>query len=246
MPSAESIDRYRSRQASLEGKLDAALTRHFNGLDLSDPAAAKRDLMRFIPQLVERFGPVSAQLAVEWYQELMAASGDAGAFTPTPARSSLSAADMAASVESASGGLFSGNADEVLGYLVTDVGLWVQQQGRDTIEQNADREGASWARVPTGGKTCAWCLTLASRDAVYVSKKTALTAADGGRYHGHCDCQAVRIASSEDYPEEYLPDDYYAKYLAARKQAGSGDIKDIVAQMRTMYPDILTDGVHAH
>ncbi|RKW71756.1 VG15 protein [Galactobacter caseinivorans] len=246
MPSAESIDRYRSRQASLEGKLDAALTRHFNGLDLSDPAAAKRDLMRFIPQLVKRFGPVSAQLAVEWYQELMAASGDAGTFTPTPARSSLSAADMAASVESASGGLFDGDPSRVLGYLATYTGLWVQQQGRDTIRKNADREGVMWARVPRGAITCAWCLVLASRGADYVSENSARLASDGEPYHPKCDCQPVRIASKEDYPKGYLPDDWLDMYMEARKASGSGDIRDIASHMREMYPDILTDGVHAH
>jgi hypothetical protein len=87
---------------------------------------------------------------------------------------------------------------------------------------------------------------LASRDAVYVSEKSAGSRKGGDKYHGDCDCQIVRIGSADDYPSGYLPDDHYAMYQAARDEAGSGDIKDIAAAMRRLHPDIVNDGVHTH
>jgi hypothetical protein len=114
------------------------------------------------------------------------------------------------------------------------------------MANNAKREGVRWARVPTGKKTCSWCLILASRDAVYASEKSASTRSDGHRYHGKCDCVATRIAKASDYPTEYLPDDYYEMYQAARSDAKSGDIKDIAESFRRLRPDAVNDGVHTH
>jgi hypothetical protein len=131
----------------------------------------------------------------------------------------------------------------ILGSLLLAVDKYVKQPGRDTVAYNAKREGVRWARVPTGAKTCAWCLTLASRDAVYHSKASA--GGDGHHYHGDCDCQPVRIAKASDYPVGYLPDDYYSMYQSARNEAKSGDVSDIAAKMRELYPHRLTDG-HSH
>jgi hypothetical protein len=56
----------------------------------------------------------------------------------------------------------------------------------------------------------------------------------------------VRISKQSDYPSDYLPDDYAAKYQQARDAAGSGNIKDIAAAMRREFPDLVNDGVHTH
>ena len=68
----------------------------------------------------------------------------------------------------------------------------------ETIIANVGRDrdkGAMFARVPTGTETCAFCIMLASRGAVYHSRKTA---GEWRHFHRGCDCKVV--PSFEDDP----------------------------------------------
>ena len=61
----------------------------------------------------------------------------------------------------------------------------------ETIIANVGRDrdgGAMFARVPTGTETCAFCLMLASRGAVYHTRKTA---GEWRHFHRGCDCKVV-------------------------------------------------------
>ena len=61
----------------------------------------------------------------------------------------------------------------------------------ETIMDNVGRDkdkGARFARVPTGAETCTFCLMLASRGAVYRTRKTA---GEFRRFHRGCDCKVV-------------------------------------------------------
>lgn len=61
----------------------------------------------------------------------------------------------------------------------------------ETIIANVGRDrdkGARFARVPTGFETCTFCLMLASRGAVYHTRKTA---GEFKHFHRHCDCKVV-------------------------------------------------------
>lgn len=72
----------------------------------------------------------------------------------------------------------------------------------ETIIANVGRDrdkGAMFARVPTGFETCTFCLMLASRGAVYHSRKTA---GEWRHFHRGCDCKVV--PSFEDDPEAEL------------------------------------------
>lgn len=60
--------------------------------------------------------------------------------------------------------------------------------GNRTTKHNAIRNGLRYARVPSG-KACAFCLMLASRGFVYLSKISA--GKDKGHYHNHCNCAVV-------------------------------------------------------
>lgn len=60
-------------------------------------------------------------------------------------------------------------------------------------------KGAMFARVPTGFETCTFCLMLASRGAVYHSRKAA---GEFRHFHRNCDCKVV--PSFEDDPEAEL------------------------------------------
>lgn len=239
------LERFRTANADLSKLAQGALEGFFRSLDLSKPEAARDALLEFLPILTEQFGAMAATLAAEWYEELRAATGATGAFRVTTA-TGVPAAAVASHVRYLAGHLWTPTPEATLGGLMVAADKYVKQPGRETIARNAERERVRWARVPTGGNTCAWCLTLASRDAVYLTEMSASKAEDGRDYHGDCDCVATRIASIEDYPEGYDTEEMYQMYQLARDESGSGDIKDISAAMRRLFPDQLTDGVHAH
>lgn len=242
------LEPFRLANAELSRLVREALEAFFLSLDLTRPEEARDALLEFVPILTDQYGAVAATMAAEFYDELRAASGAAGRFTAVTAASVPTEA-VAANVRFLAGHLWTPNPLDMLGALQISADKYVKQPGRDTMASNAKREGVRYARVPTGDKTCAWCLMLASRDAIYFSRESAGDINEtgfGDGFHGFCDCAVVRIAKKSDYPEGYLPDNYYAMYMDARKAAGSGDTKEITAAFRRLYPDALTDGVHTH
>jgi hypothetical protein len=239
----DSIERFRKANASLSERTRRALEAFFLTLDFSKPEAARNALLEFLPALTGQYGEVAATLAADWYEELRGASGATGRFRAITAPS-VPAGAVEEKVRFLAGHLWTPEPMAMLGGLLIAADKYVKQPGRDTMASNARREGVRWARVPTGAKTCSWCLVLASRDAVYATKQSA--GGDGHRFHGACDCVATRIAKASDYPEGYLPDDYYAMYQAARNEAASGDMKDVAAAFRRLHPDGVTDAVHNH
>ena len=108
----------------------------------------------------------------------------------------------------------------------------VKQPYRSTFQDSAHASGAGWARVPSGATTCAFCLMLSSRGAVYRSDAVAKFGFSGKRYHGHCDCGVVLVRGPEDYPKGYDPAALFDSYDAARQQADSGDPKAILSALR--------------
>ena len=104
----------------------------------------------------------------------------------------------------------------------------IMKPARETIVRSAGRDPARarWARIPQG-VTCAFCLVMASRGAVYLTEQSA----GGGpgedmfKYHNWCDCQPTPFWSGDPYPESYDPDALERKYLDARAAAGSPSLK---------------------
>ncbi|WIY84324.1 hypothetical protein [Propionimicrobium sp. PCR01-08-3] len=119
-----------------------------------------------------------------------------------------------------------------LGNMLVLLDELVKQPYRSTLQDSAIKSGAGWARVPTGAETCEFCILLASRGAVYSSKRVTIYGFSGKRYHGDCDCTPALVRGPEDYPRGYNPDDLYDRYDAATSAAGRNDVKDILAQMR--------------
>lgn len=112
-----------------------------------------------------------------------------------------------------------------------------KNHAHQTMVDNARKNKVKFARVPAGAKTCAFCMMLASRGFVYVSKQTA---GEMMQFHNDCDCQI--IAGVEDV-EGYDPESLQDQYLESRKRVEEADkadkdantTKDILAQMRKDY-----------
>ena len=71
----------------------------------------------------------------------------------------------------------------------------------ETIIANVGRDrdkGARFARVPTGLETCTFCLMLASRGAVYHTRKSA---GEWKHFHRGCDCKVVPSFERDPYAE---------------------------------------------
>ncbi len=238
------IERFRTANATLSQLVAGELESFFGSLNLSRPDLARNALLEFVPLLVDQYGPVAATLAADWYDETRAASGAARAFRAQVEKSAIPASAVESKVRYLAGHLWTPTPESMLGGLLLAADKYVKQPGRDTIASNAKREGVRWARVPTGAKTCAFCLLLASRDAAYHSKQSA--GGNGNRFHGACDCVITRIAKGDEYPHGYLPNDAYDMYQTARDHSGSNDIRDIASSMRELYPDHLSDGLVSH
>lgn len=239
------LEDFRAANAALSTQVQSALEAFVRSLDLTKPDLVRDALLEYVPLLTSQYGQVAATLAAEWYEQLRVTSGVAGSFTALTAASVPDAA-VAAQVRYLAGHLWTPEPEKIITPLLVAADKYVKQPGRETISSNAEREGPGvyWARVPTGPSTCSFCLVLASRDAVYTSKKAATSRrADGDRYHGFCDCVPVPLRSFDDYPEGYDPDEYYRMYEVARDEAGSGDIKDIAAAFRRTFPTYVNDAV---
>ena len=261
----QAIEELRSAQGELSRLVRGQLEALFGSLDLSDPTAARNLLLELVPELVHQYGAVAETIARDWYEEHRADAGLTGAYRVEAPPPSITTERVQSKVRYEAGKLWTPTPGDMLAGLAVAVDKYVKQPGRDLIQHNAEREGARWARVPTGAKTCAWCLILASRDAVYLSKRSA---GDRGRgvgddFHGKCDCEVVMIGRDDDYPEGYLPNDIYDKYdiavdIARRDPEvkafvdtlDPGDknaqLKAVAFAMRRHFPELVNDGVHAH
>lgn len=238
------LEEYRYQQGILEASVFEVMRLLVSRVIHRGPEQVREMIIAVQPSLVELYGEVAAELAVEFYRTSLP---DGSTFIPLPAPVTKSTGEaLEKSARYHAGALFDGDTDQAIDAMISSATKHIRDRGRETMVYNAEREGVGWARVPRGAKTCAWCLALASRGAVYASKKTASAGktSDDHSYHAHCDCEVVRIGADESYPMEYLPDEALDMWERARDQADEpGDIKSVLAQMRRLYPQAVTDGV---
>lgn len=114
--------------------------------------------------------------------------------------------------------------------------------------QNAVRDGAEWAWVPSGD-SCAFCIALASRGWETASQK-ALKGNHAQHIHANCDCTyAIRFDGESKY-ESYNPDKYkeiydnasdgnsYEKINAIRREKYKLNKDEINASKRINYESL--------
>lgn len=231
--------------------------------DPSDAIAVRALVAEAMPGLVAKYGEIAATVAADFYDEMRLQAGVPGGFTARVATPAVTD-EVVRNSRWAIGPVFSEKPDgaAALGRLGQVVDRMAMQQGRDTISQSvkADPSKPRWARVPSGPETCAFCLTMASRGAVYTSSVTASAvgvgpgrgrprgyippgygSGGGGKrrplgeaYHAGCDCTATPIFGGQSYPEGYNPDALYEQYAEARLAARSGDLREILSQLRKL------------
>lgn len=155
--------------------------------------------------LATKYGEASAALSAEMY-DAMAALERAAVPAAIPAETA-SYNTVAKTVQGVK--KQSENAD----MMANAIGRLVKQAGADTTLQNALRDGAQFAWIPSGD-TCAFCLTLASNDWKYASKKT-IKNGHAEHIHANCDCTYAVRFNEETTVEGYEPKKYLAMYKNA-------------------------------
>lgn len=176
-------------QAGLALILEREVAAAWPALDVNRLKATKPGLIALLVQLINRYGPASATLAVRFYQQQRQAAGIAGRFTVRPAEPPP-LAQVKATVDWATKDLWGSNPDlqAALTNLTGAVETLVLDQGRDTIinATKTDRKAIGWARIPEPG-ACYFCAMLATRGAVY--KRDTATF----QPHDHCRCHAEPV-----------------------------------------------------
>ena len=147
------------------------------------------------------YGESAASIACEFYDAVAAAS-NANIPSAEPAPT--------ATYQEVAKAIRGTGKSENLDLMANSIGRLVKMAGVDTTMQNALRDGAEWAWIPSGD-TCAFCLVLASRGWQRASKK-AIKGGHAEHIHANCDCTyAVRFnreTNVEGYDQTLFLDIY--------------------------------------
>lgn len=167
------------------------------------------------------FGEAAAAIACEFYDAVAEASN-----ANVPAAVPAATATFAEVAKSIRGTGKSGNVD----LMANSVGRLVKMAGVDTTMQNAIRDRAEWAWIPRGD-TCAFCLTLASRDWQPASRKS-LKNGHAEHIHANCDCTYAVRFDRDTNVEGYEPKSYLEFYKSAE---GTKPEDKINSMRQTLY-----------
>lgn len=233
MATMAQVNTVRLAQRTLSNRAKSAVRALWADVRGASPETVRNVFLDAMPQIVGTYGAASAEVAAEYFEQLTGYSAEP-ADGPNDDQ-------VQAQTRYRAGGLWTPSPEDALGGFLVDTDKFVKAFGRNTIYENGDRRGVRYARIPSGGKTCAFCMVLASRDAVYLTRQSA--GGFGNEYHGDCDCQVTPVRDRSDLPDGYDTDELYAVYQNAADEAGSGDLKDIVATARRQNPSMFTDGV---
>ena len=152
-------------------------------------------------RLATRYGEAAGAAACEMYDAIAAATGH----NVPPADPAVTATFQ--ETAKAIRGTIKNQSERVV---PSTVGRLVKQVGADTMLQNAARDGAQFAWVPSGD-TCPFCIMLASNGWQNISKK-AMKRGHAEHIHANCDCMYAVRFSERDGVAGYDPDQYKEIY----------------------------------
>jgi hypothetical protein len=199
-------NRYLVKLRNLSSKASDELIKFIqNGHDpYADPSVTK-EVIDYAYALATKYGEGAGALASEMYDALAELSGKVlppAVPAPTAKYGEVAKAVYGTKLQSSDPNV-----------MANAIGRMVKLAGVDTMQQNALRDGAEWAWIPSGD-TCAFCLTLASRGWQRASKE-AIKNGHAEHVHANCDCTyAIRFSSDVDV-EGYDPEALKTMYNEA-------------------------------
>jgi hypothetical protein len=206
MPSQDEVDGFQAiigRLAALAGDTAATIMREIDEAERAD----------VYPAAVEPFLDASSLISAEWYNGLSDAPFTAEPAPVADAETLRYKTDWAATEPDPPQALK--DATDRL----------VFSASRDTVVDNAEREGVRYARHASED-ACPWCSILAMRGPVYHSADTAT------KSHDACKCVAVPVRDGDSYDEPEYVEGWRSEYQNARDETGSKNMDDIVNSMR--------------
>ena len=138
---------------------------------------------------VQTYGDAAASLAAQWYDGQAAAAG--AGLQSAVAGYALDAGKVDAVARYQAGKLVAGDAAGFARACGEYASNAVTRALNDTVAANVKRDKAKrvrFARIPSGGEACPFCLMLAGRGAVYHTRKTA---GEFSHFHRNCKCRVV-------------------------------------------------------
>lgn len=206
---------------SLSDKAAEAMAKEANRLKNEGVSAevAAAQLIDYAYAIATKYGEGSAAMACEMYDAIAALNG-----ANVPPAMPAEPATRWETTKAVRGTLLMN--EEVM---PAAVGRLVKLAGVDTIQQNAIRDGAEWAWIPSGD-SCAFCRMLASNGWQKASVK-AIKNGHAQHIHNNCDCTYAVRFDGKSTVSGYDPDALYEEYRQARDEAGSGKTRDIVNAM---------------
>lgn len=169
--------------------------------DISTADEARDALSDVLPSLIEVYGVAAAALAADWYSDARERAAVRGAFSPVLAnvkpQGGVSLAKWAV------GPMYQAEPDILRTRTIVRGGLQLRiaDAARYTVAGSAvaDPSAQGWQRAGDGN-SCAFCLMLISRAAVYRESSADFAS------HDHCGCMAVPAWSGEPVPvKPYTP-----------------------------------------
>lgn len=239
--STQDWKRYINRLAQINTKASSLMSEWVAKNGFSDTEA----LISYAHALATKYGEGSAELACQMYDAIAEMEG-ASVMAAVPAPT----ATYQETAKAINGSLLRSDSGQLL---ESTVARLVKQPAADTMLQNARRDGAQFAWIPSGD-TCPFCITLASRGWQYQSKN-ANKNGHAEHIHANCDCQyAIRFNSNtniEGYDPDALLEQYNSftgspkdKINAMRRENYAANKDKINAQKREAYAkrkNVLTD-----
>ena len=182
--------------------------------------ADKDMLVGYAYDVVSTYGNASASIAASMYDEIANLEGkfyEPAVLAETP--------DYGEVAKTVYGTLKTSLNPHELGGAVSRL---VKRTGQDTLLNNALRDGAEFAWIPSGD-TCPFCITLASRGWQKISNK-ALKNGHAEHIHANCDCSYMIRHDSDFNVAGYNPDTYLKMY----EEADGKTRNDKINSMRRM------------
>lgn len=160
------------------------------------------EVVEYAYALATKYGEAAAEMACMMYDAMAAA--EKVAVLPAVPAATASVSEVSRAVR---------GAGDISPKLVSPaVGRLVKQAAADTTLQNAQRDGAQFAWIPSGD-TCAYCLSIASRGWQYISKNAQASHAE--HIHNNCDCQFMVRFHESTKVAGYDPGRYKKMYDSA-------------------------------
>lgn len=201
------MQRFQDAAAEDVEKLWRLIAAGLEGWELADRMAAIAALQLHLPDVLAGHVVAVADVTAGWY-ELLAPDES---FTATPPPGELVSAERIG--QSISWAVNTATTMETaLAQLQGTVQRAVVDAQRATVAHNAAAEGVRYRRHTNYAGACNWCLTMATRGAIYA---TATSAVKG---HDNCKCIAVPERKGTSYTVPAMVRDAEANYVQARRQ----------------------------